>query len=87
MTPLLNATEKKQTGLCSFIPKAARVKMQQRSSKDHTDTLGTEGGRAGEELLPSVSKTAAQLLPARSPGAELLMTTLAAPTAISKYLY
>ena len=52
MTPLLNATEKKQTGLCSFIPKAARVKMQQHSSEDHTDTLGKEGGREGEELSP-----------------------------------
>lgn len=46
-TPLLNTTEKKQTGLSLFIPKAAAVKMQQHSSKDHTDTPGRRGGREG----------------------------------------
>lgn len=52
MTPLLNAIEKKQIGLCSFIPKAARVKMQQHSSKDYTHTLGKERGSKGEEVAP-----------------------------------
>lgn len=63
MTSPLSATEEKQAGLCSFIPKAAGAEMQQRSSKDHTDAPGKEGGREGEEPPPSASKTAAQLLP------------------------
>lgn len=45
---------------------------------------GRKDGRSGgRNLLPSVSKAAAELLPACSPGAAWLMSSLPAPTAPS----
>lgn len=51
-TTQLQAAETKQAGLCSFIAKAARVKMQQHSSDGHTDILGRKGGSWGGTHCP-----------------------------------